>query len=51
VEKRLEGGRTVTGVSPLSEKERAAELARMMGGEDSGAALKHARELLKKTAA
>jgi DNA repair protein RecN (Recombination protein N) len=46
VEKRLEGGRTVTGVTPLSEKDRAAELARMMGGEDSGAALKHARELL-----
>jgi DNA repair protein RecN (Recombination protein N) len=50
VEKRLEGGRTVTGVSPLSEKERAAELARMMGGEESGAALKHARELLRKPA-
>jgi DNA repair protein RecN (Recombination protein N) len=50
VEKRLEGGRTVTSVSPLSEKERATELARMMGGEDSGAALKHAKELLRKTA-
>jgi DNA repair protein RecN (Recombination protein N) len=49
VEKRLEGGRTVTGVTPLAAKERAAELARMMGGEDSGTALKHARELLKKT--
>jgi len=48
VEKRLEGGRTVTGVSPLSDKERAAELARMMGGEDSGTALKHAKELLRK---
>lgn len=50
VEKRLEGGRTVTGVRPLSAKERAAELARMMGGEESGTALKHAQELLKKTA-
>jgi len=50
VEKRLEGGRTVTGVAPLSEKERATELARMMGGEESGTALKHARELLRKTA-
>lgn len=49
VEKRLEGGRTVTGVRPLSEKERATELARMMGGEESGTALKHAKELLKKT--
>jgi DNA repair protein RecN (Recombination protein N) len=48
VEKRLEAGRTVTGVTALSEKDRAAELARMMGGEDSGAALKHARELLKR---
>jgi DNA repair protein RecN (Recombination protein N) len=51
VEKRLEGGRTVTGVSPLSARDRAAELARMMGGEESGTALKHARELLRKTAA
>ncbi len=49
VEKRLEGGRTVTGVRALSEKERATELARMMGGEESGTALKHAKELLKKT--
>jgi DNA repair protein RecN (Recombination protein N) len=47
VEKRLEGGRTVTGVAPLTEKERAAELARMMGGE-SETALRHARELLKR---
>jgi DNA repair protein RecN (Recombination protein N) len=48
VEKRLEGGRTVTVVTALSEKDRAAELARMMGGEDSGTALKHARELLRR---
>src|SRR5690606_10813593 len=48
VEKKVEEGRTVTGVTPLSAKDRAAELARMMGGEDSGTALKHARELLKK---
>jgi DNA repair protein RecN (Recombination protein N) len=48
VEKRLEGGRTVAGVAPLSGKERAAELARMMGGEESGTALKHAKELLRK---
>ncbi|MCD6025174.1 MAG: recN [Fibrobacteria bacterium] len=50
VEKRLEGGRTVTGVLPLSARERAAELARMMGGEESSLALKHAKELLKKMA-
>ncbi len=49
VEKQLEGGRTVTRVAPLAAQERATELARMMGGEDSGTALKHARELLKKT--
>lgn len=45
VEKRLEGGRTVTGVVPLGDGDRAAELARMMGGE-SATALKHAREML-----
>lgn len=48
VEKRLEDGRTVTRVVPLQSKERAAELARMMGGGDSDAALRHAREFLKK---
>lgn len=48
VEKGLEGGRTVTRVAALSGADRAAELARMMGGEDSGAALRHARELLRK---
>ena len=48
VEKRVESGRTVTGVAALAEKERAAELARMMGGEESGTALKHAKELLRK---
>ncbi len=47
VEKQLEGGRTVTHVVSLKEKERASELARMMGGEDSDTALRHARELLK----
>ncbi len=49
VEKHLQGGRTVTRMFPLREKERAAELARMMGGESSEAALRHARELLKKS--
>ncbi len=48
VEKHLDGGRTVTRVIALKEKERAAELARMMGGEESGAALRHAKELLRK---
>lgn len=48
VEKRIEDGRTITGVTALSDKDRAAELARMMGGEESGTALKHAKELLRK---
>lgn len=46
VRKSLEGGRTVTQVIPLSQKERVAELARMLGDEGSKAALKHAKELL-----
>ncbi len=50
VEKQLDGGRTVTRVLPLNAKEREAELARMMGGERSDAALRHAKELLKKSA-
>lgn len=50
VEKTLEAGRTVTKVVALKEKERAVELARMMGGESSQAALRHAKELLEKRA-
>ncbi len=46
VRKILEGGRTVTQVIPLSQKDRVAELARMLGDEGSKAALKHAKELL-----
>ena len=48
VVKQSEGGRTVTRVLALKENERADELARMMGGGDSDAALRHARELLRK---
>lgn len=48
VVKSMEGGRTVTHVVPLKEKERAVELARMMGDEGSDAALRHAKELLRK---
>jgi len=48
VEKSVEVDRTVTRVMPLTEKERTAELARMMGDESSQVALRHARELLKK---
>jgi DNA repair protein RecN (Recombination protein N) len=46
VRKTLEGGRTITQVVALSQKERVAELARMLGDEGSKAALKHAKELL-----
>jgi DNA repair ATPase RecN len=46
VRKTLGGGRTVTQVLPLSQKECIAELARMLGDEGSKAALKHAKELL-----
>jgi DNA repair protein RecN (Recombination protein N) len=45
VEKGLEGGRTLTRVRRLSEQERLEELARMLSGNTSEAALGHAREL------
>ncbi len=46
VEKEVIEGRTVSRVRLLSREEREAELARMLGGQTSGAALEHARELL-----
>lgn len=46
VVKELDAGRTITRVIGLSAKERVQELARMMGDENSNAALKHAKELL-----
>ena len=45
VEKRLSGGRTLTEVRLLGEHERLEELARMLSGNTSEAALGHAREL------
>jgi len=45
VEKSLENGRTMTRVRRLSEQERLEELARMLSGNTSAAALGHAREL------
>ena len=45
VEKLLSGGRTLTQVRRLSEPERLSELARMLSGNTSEAALSHAREL------
>jgi DNA repair protein RecN (Recombination protein N) len=48
VEKKTEGGRTVTGVSLLPEEERRREIARMLAGDSGAAALAHADELLAK---
>jgi DNA repair protein RecN (Recombination protein N) len=45
VEKTVEGGRTVSRVRLLGEDERLEEIARMLGGHTSEAALRHAREL------
>jgi DNA repair protein RecN (Recombination protein N) len=46
VTKSVRAGRTRAVVSVLSDDERVAEIARMLGGEAGGAALRHARELL-----
>jgi len=46
VEKREQGGRTVTRVTPLAGAAREAELARMLSGAKTKTALAHARELL-----
>ncbi|MFC3863184.1 DNA repair protein RecN [Deinococcus antarcticus] len=46
VEKGVEGGRTVSRVRLLTETERLDEIARMLSGNTSEAALSHARELL-----
>ena len=47
IEKRVQGRRTVTGVTRLDGEARAAEIARMMGGSAAGVkALDSARELL-----
>jgi DNA repair protein RecN (Recombination protein N) len=46
VTKEFDGARTTTAVSELSGTERIAELARMLGGQDSKSAVAHARSLL-----
>ena len=46
VTKEFDGARTTTAVSELSGAERIAELARMLGGQDSKSAVAHARSLL-----
>ena len=46
VSKAVSDDQTFTAVTPVRGDERIAEVARMLGGELSGAALDHARELL-----
>ena len=48
VEKRTEGGRTYTGIGPLSAEGRRKEIARMLAGDAGDAALAHADELMNK---
>jgi DNA repair protein RecN (Recombination protein N) len=48
VEKRIEGGRTFTGVTLLDAGERRGEIARMLAGDSGKAALAHADDLLLK---
>jgi DNA repair protein RecN (Recombination protein N) len=48
VEKRTEGGRTFTGVGPLSAEGRRKEIARMLAGDSTNAALAHADDLISK---
>ena len=48
VEKRTEGGRTYTGIGPLSAEGRKKEIARMLAGDTTEAALAHAGDLMSK---
>ena len=49
VRKRVDSGRTITEVVPLSSSERVDELARMLGGETvTETARRHAREMLER---
>jgi DNA repair protein RecN (Recombination protein N) len=48
VEKRIEGGRTFTGVRALNREDRREEIARMLAGDSGKAALAHADDLLLK---
>jgi len=48
VEKRTEGGRTYTGIGPLSAEGRKKEIARMLAGDAGEAAIAHADDLIQK---
>jgi DNA repair protein RecN (Recombination protein N) len=47
VRKEEAGGRTVSLVEPVDGEARVLEIARMLGGSGEGAAVEHARELLR----
>ncbi|HIW73760.1 MAG TPA: DNA repair protein RecN [Firmicutes bacterium] len=49
IAKRVQDSRTFTGVAPLDRESREKELARIIGGEPTPAALEAARELLERT--
>ncbi len=51
ISKSVRGGRTFTAVTPLDREEREGELARIIGGEPTPAALEAAREMLRRTEA
>ncbi|MCL2214920.1 MAG: DNA repair protein RecN [Treponema sp.] len=48
VEKRIEGGKTFTGIGPLNVQGRRKEIARMLAGDAGVAALAHADDLIQK---
>jgi len=48
VDKKTEGGRTYTGIGPLSKDGRRKEIARMLAGDSGEAALAHADDLIRK---
>jgi DNA repair protein RecN (Recombination protein N) len=51
VTKSVSDGRTRTDIGPVAREAREAEIARMLGGRDlSGAARRHARDMLKRDA-
>ncbi len=51
ISKSVRDGRTYTAVAPLGREEREGELARIIGGEPTPAALEAAREMLRRTEA
>lgn len=49
IEKKIVGGRTVTAIEPVNQKQRVQEMARMLGGDKiTPKTLEHAREMLKR---